>query len=54
MNHRNVLITIPSLVIAMIIGAVYNKVTDYISLLGGFITVTVCYVMPCKIIIKPF
>ncbi len=46
------MITIPTVLISCIIGALYDKVTDYISILGGFCSVVIGFLMPGLLYVK--
>ena len=43
---RNFLVTIPTLFLSTLIGALYKKISDYISLFGGFGSSIMCYLIP--------
>ena len=45
-NCRNFLVTIPTLLLSTLIGALYEKILDYISLFGGFCSSIMCYLIP--------
>ena len=45
-NCRNILVTIPTLLLSTLIGALYKKILDYISLFGGFCSSIMCYLIP--------
>ena len=45
-NCRNFLVTIPTLLLSTLIGALYKKILDYISLFGGFCSSIMCYLIP--------
>jgi hypothetical protein len=46
------MITIPTLVITCIIGALYDKVLSYIGILGGFCSVIIAFLAPGLVYIK--
>jgi amino acid permease len=46
------LITIPTLITSCLIAALYDKVNDYISMMGGFCSVIIGFVMPCILYVK--
>jgi len=50
-KFSNIIITIPTLVISVIIGALYNKVVNYISILGGFCGVIISFIIPGNILL---
>ena len=43
---RNLLVTIPILLISTLIGALYKDILSYISLFGGFCSSIICYLIP--------
>ena len=45
-TKRNILVTVPTLLIATLIGALYKDILSYISLFGGFCSSIICYLMP--------
>ena len=45
-NFRNCLVTIPTLLVSTLIGALYKDILDYISLFGGFCSTIICYMIP--------
>ena len=50
-TKRNVLVTIPTLLLSTLIGALYRKILDYISLFGGFCSSIMCYLIPGALMI---
>ena len=48
----NIILTISTLVISAVIGVVYNEISNYISLLGGFCCTTYCFFVPGWLMIK--
>ena len=48
----NYLFTFISLIVCAFISSVYNKILNYLSYLGGFISVYVCYLFPALLVIK--
>ena len=51
-NNVNFIITVTSLGITTFIAAIFQKISDYISLIGSFCSVFVAVVMPGMIYIK--
>lgn len=51
-NYRNLIITIPTLLITCLIGALYNKITSYINILGGFCSVVIAFLFPGLLYLK--
>ena len=51
-NNINLLMTIVSLGITTFIAAIFQKISDYISLIGSFCSVFIAFVMPGMIYIK--
>jgi amino acid permease len=45
-NFRNLLVTIPTMYLSALIGALYSDILDYISLFGGFCSSIMCYLIP--------
>ena len=45
-NLFNILFTFGSMFICSIIAAIYDKILNYLSYIGGFITVFICYLYP--------
>ena len=45
-NFRNCLVTIPTLLVSTLIGALYKDILDYIALFGGFCSSIICYIIP--------
>jgi hypothetical protein len=45
-NKRNAYVTVPTLLISTLIGALYKDILSYISLFGGFCSSIMCYLMP--------
>ena len=45
-NKRNLLVTIPTLLISTLIGALYKDILSYISFFGGFCSSIMCYLIP--------
>ena len=50
-NCRNFLVTIPSLYLSTLIGALYKDILAYISLFGGFCSSIMCYLFPVALMI---
>ena len=50
-NKRNLLVTIPTLLISTLIGALYKDILSYISFFGGFCSSIISYVIPGSMII---
>lgn len=48
----NIILTISTLVLSAVIGAVYSKILNYISLLGGFCCTTYCFFVPGWLMIQ--
>ena len=48
----NIILTISTLVVSALIGAVYSEILNYISLLGGFCCTTYCFFVPGWMMIK--
>ena len=48
----NVLFTFISIFICSFIAAIYDKILNYLSYIGGFISVFVCYLFPILLYIK--
>ena len=44
-NKRNAYVTVPTLLISTLIGALYKDILSYISLFGGFCSSIMCYLM---------
>lgn len=51
-NKQNFLITIPTLLITCLIGALYTGITAYISILGGFCSVVIAFLFPGLLYVK--
>ena len=51
-NCRNFLLTIPTLLISTVIGALYKDISSYISFFGGFGGSIMCYLIPGIMMIK--
>jgi amino acid permease len=51
-NKRNLIVTISSLFISTLIGAVYKNILNYISFLGGFCCSIINFLVPGAMIIK--
>ena len=51
-NFRNLIVTIVSLFLATLLGAVYKNILSYISLFGGFCSSIICYLIPGILMIK--
>ncbi len=51
-NNKNLLITIPTLVVTCLIGALYTGITAYISILGGFCSVVIAFLFPGLLYVK--
>ena len=45
-NFRNAMVTIPTLLVSTLIGALYKDILGYISLFGGFCSSIMCYLIP--------
>ena len=45
-NKRNFFVTIPTLLISTLIGALYKDILSYISFFGGFCSSIMCYLIP--------
>ena len=45
-NKRNLIVTIPTLLISTLIGALYKDILSYISFFGGFCSSIMCYLVP--------
>ena len=48
----NIILTVSTLVLSAVIGAVYSEILNYISLLGGFCCTTYCFFVPGWLMIK--
>ncbi len=48
----NIILTVSTLVLSAVIGAVYSEILNYISLLGGFCCTTYCFFIPGWLMIK--
>lgn len=46
------MITIPTLLISCLIGALYDSIISYISILGGFCSVTIGFLFPGLLYVK--
>jgi len=51
-NLRNYLITIPTMILCILVAILYNKVMAYLSILGGFCSVLICFIFPGKILFE--
>ena len=51
-NKKNIIVTACVLAIVILIGALYDKILDYITLLGGFCSVVFCILIPGLIYAK--
>lgn len=51
-NVRNIVLTLVTLSLSSLIGALYKGILTYISLLGGFCCTTICFLIPGSMIIK--
>ena len=51
-NKRNIIVTVCSLLISTLIGAVYKNILNYISFLGGFCCSIINFLIPGAMIIK--
>ena len=51
-NKKNIIVTIIALSIITLIGALYDKILEYIELLGGFCSVIYCFLIPGLIYAK--
>ncbi len=49
---RNLMITIPTLLITCLIGALYTGIIAYISILGGFCSVVIAFLFPGLLYVK--
>jgi amino acid permease len=45
-DKNNLIITIPTILIATMIAVLYDKISDYISILGGFCSVIIAFIFP--------
>ena len=45
-------LTIPTLLITTLVGAIFNEILQYITLLGGFLSVIIQFLMPILIYIR--
>jgi amino acid permease len=48
----NYLITIPTLLITCLVGALYTEIIAYISILGGFCSVVIAFLFPGLLYVK--
>ena len=48
----NIIFTFISLIVCSFISAIYDKILNYLSYIGGFISVYVCYLFPALLAIK--
>ena len=48
----NYIFTFASLIVCAFISAVYDKILNYLSYIGGFISVFICYLFPALLVIK--
>ena len=48
----NYIFTFVSLILCSFISAIYDKILNYLSYIGGFISVYVCYLFPALLVIK--
>ena len=48
----NIILTVTTLIISAVIGVVYNEISNYISLLGGFCCTTYCFFVPGWLMVK--
>ena len=48
----NIILTVSTLVLSAVIGALYSEILNYISLLGGFCCTTYCFFIPGWLMIK--
>lgn len=46
------MITIPTILITCFVGCLYDKITAYISILGGFCSVVIAFLMPGLLYLK--
>jgi amino acid permease len=51
-NKHNLIITIPTILATCAVAAAYDHITDYISIMGGFISVVLVFLMPGVLYIK--
>ena len=51
-NKLNYGLTIPTLLISTLLGAIFNDILQYINLLGGFLSVIIQFLMPILLYIK--
>ena len=51
-NKKNIIVTVCILILVILIGALYDKILDYIELLGGFCSVIYCILIPGLIYAK--
>jgi amino acid permease len=47
-KFRNIYITIPTILISTIVAVLYDKILNYISILGGFCSVVIAFIFPGK------
>ena len=45
-TFRNIIVTFPILLLATLIGAIFEDILSYISLLGGFFCSVICFLIP--------
>jgi len=48
-NFKNFLITIPVMAVSILVAILYTQVMSYLSILGGFCSVLVCFIFPGNI-----
>ena len=51
-NCRNVIVTLPILLVGTFIGVIFSDILSYISLLGGFCSSAICLLIPCFLMVK--
>lgn len=51
-SMKNVLVTFITVMSTTLLGCLYSGVTDYLALLGGFVTVVLTYLIPTYIYLK--
>ena len=51
-NVRNIIVTLPILLVGTFIGVVFNDILSYISLLGGFCSSAICLLIPCFLMVR--
>lgn len=51
-NKRNIIVTLSALLLSCTVGVVYQKIIDYITLEGGFLSVVITFLMPGLMYVK--